>query len=239
VILLKKSYLLILTSIVIFIFSSFFISYINSVSKERIKEYSTMIASKVTKYVVNAAYNDNDFEMTSNNLYEILKGSDGDIKTIIYDTAEVNELLNIVTSNVYENFNKLESKDLKDLNIRENILISDSGIFGNGIILEVPLGIVTNNYLLASLGPRIPVKISLTGEFESQLSTEVKEYGINNALISLNIDIRVTEQITMPFITEKIIIENQIPVTINLVNGKIPNYYLNGFEKTSSVYKMQ
>ena len=235
----KKSHLLILTSIIIFIFSFFLISYINSVTRERIKEYSTMIASKVTKYVVNAAYNDDDFEMTSNNLYEIVKGNDGDIKTIIYNTAEVNELLNIVTSNVYENFNKLESKDLKDLNIRENILISDSGISGDGIILEVPLGIVTDNYLLASLGPRIPVKISLTGEFESQLSTEVKEYGINNALISLNIDIRVTEQITMPFITEKIVIENQIPVTINLVNGKIPNYYINGFDKTSSVYKTQ
>ena len=59
---LKKSHLLILTSIIIFIFSFFLISYINSVTRERIKEYSTMIASKVTKYVVNAAYNDDDFE---------------------------------------------------------------------------------------------------------------------------------------------------------------------------------
>ena len=107
----------------------------------------------------------------------------------------------------------------------------------DGIVLEIPSGIVTNNFLLSSFGPNIPIKISLTGEFESCISTSVEEYGINNALISIYVDIRVTEQITLPFISKKILIENKIPISVNVINGKIPNYYLNGFEKTSTVYK--
>lgn len=195
-----------------------------------------MIASKITKYVVNAAYNDGDFNFKSDNLYEVLKDNNGEIKTIIYDTGEVNKLLNIITDNVYNIFNKLESSDLKGLNIRENILVNNKNEFDNGLIIEVPLGIALDNYLLSNLGPKVPIKIGLTGELESQVSTEVKEYGINNALISVDIDIRVVEQITMPFISKKVVIDNKIPVTLKIINGKIPNYYLNGFDKTSNLY---
>ena len=107
----------------------------------------------------------------------------------------------------------------------------------DGIVIMIPSGIVSNNYLFANLGPRIPVKISLTGEFESCISTKVEEYGLNNALISIYINIKATEQITMPFITEKVEIENQIPLSIYVVNGKIPEYYINGFDRTSNIYR--
>ena len=89
-----------------------------------------------------------------------------------------------------------------------------------------------------NLGPKIPVRISITGELESQISTKVEEYGINNALISMYVDITITEQITMPFISKKIKIDNQIPIAINLINGKIPNYYFDSFDKHSNLYQV-
>lgn len=196
-----------------------------------------MLASKITKYVVTKAYEPEIFDI-NDNLYEIVQDNDGYIKTIIYDTMEVNKLLSIINENVYDMFDSLENGVLKQINIRENILTNDNkSKFDDGIILEIPLGIVTNNFLFSNLGPKIPIKISLTGEFESCISTSVEEYGMNNALISIYIDIRVTEQITMPFVTEKVVIENKIPISINVINGKIPNYYLSSFDKTSNVYK--
>ena len=133
-------------------------------------------------------------------------------------------------------FNMLEYGDLNKLNIRENILTSNVNNTKDGIILEIPSGILFNNYLLSNLGPLIPLKISLTGEFESYVSTDVIEYGINNAMVSIYINIKVTEQVTMPFITKQITIENKIPIFMSLVNGTIPNYYISGFSKNSNIY---
>lgn len=211
---------------------------INNLSKKRIIEYSNMIASKITKYVVNSAYEQNDFDMNKEKVYELIQDKNGDIKTIIYDATVVNNLLNAITDKVYTLFKKIEMGDINNLFTNHNIVINKKSNFKDGIILEIPLSIITNNFLLINLGPKIPVKLSLTGEFESEISTKVEEYGINNALISVNVDIKVTEQITMPFISKQIVIENQIPIALNLINGKIPNYYLNGFEKTSNLYQV-
>mgnify|MGYP005772331177 CR=1 FL=1 len=233
----KIKYKLFFSNLLLIFLSIFNIVFINRTTNDKIVEYSTMLASKITKYVVTKAYEPEVFDM-NDNLYEIIKGEDGEIKTIIYDTMKVNKLLNSINENVYNLFDNLEGGVLDQLNIRENILINNNKSNSiDGIVLEIPSGIVTNNFLLSSFGPNIPIKISLTGEFESCISTSVEEYGINNALISIYVDIRVTEQITLPFISKKILIENKIPISVNVINGKIPNYYLNGFEKTSTVYK--
>lgn len=233
----KFKYKLIFVNLSLLLLAIYNIIIINRFSGDKITEYSTMLASKITKYVVTKAYEPEIFDI-NDNLYEIVQDNDGYIKTIIYDTMEVNKLLSIINENVYDMFDSLENGVLKQINIRENILTNDNkSKFDDGIILEIPLGIVTNNFLFSNLGPKIPIKISLTGEFESCISTSVEEYGMNNALISIYIDIRVTEQITMPFVTEKVVIENKIPISINVINGKIPNYYLSSFDKASNVYK--
>ena len=194
-----------------------------------------MIASKITKYVVNNAYVREKVIFYAGDIYDIVKSDDNEIKNIIYDSGVINDLVNSITDRVYNMVNMLEYGDLSKLNIRENILSTDEDN-KDGIVLLVPSGLITNNYLLSNLGPKIPVKISLTGEFESLVSTDVKEYGINNAMLTIYINIKVSEQITMPFITDKITVENKIPIFMSLVNGTIPNYYISGFNKNSNLY---
>lgn len=226
--------ILIFTIFVIF-FSLINILIINYKTKNRILDYTTMIASKVTKYIVNNAYIREKINYYANDIYDVIKSDTNEIKNIVYDSGVINDLMNSITNRVYNMFNMLETSDLKSINIRENILVADSST-KDGIVLEVPTGIVFENYILANLGPRIPVKISMTGEFESYVSSEVKEYGINNALITISITIKATERITMPFITEAIEIENKIPIFISMINGSIPNYYIGGFVKNSNLF---
>ena len=194
-----------------------------------------MIASKITKYVVNNAYVREKVNYYAGDIYDIVKDDTNEIKNIIYDSGIINDLLNSITDRVYEMFNMLEYDDLGKINIRENILSSKANN-KDGIVLEVPSGVIFDNYLLSSLGPKIPVKISLTGEFESFISSEVVEYGINNALITIYINVKVSEQITLPFISDKVVVENKIPIFMSLVNGTIPNYYIGGFSKNSNIY---
>ena len=228
-------YKFIVFSTLVLLFSILNIFIINYKTKDRILEYTSMIASKVTKYIVNNAYVREKVNYYANDIYDIVKDNSNEIKNIVYDSGVINDLINSVTDRVYNMFNMLETSDFKSINIRENILTNSVGN-KEGIILEVHTGIVFENYMLASLGPKIPVKISMTGEFESYVSSEVKEYGINNALVTININIKVVERITMPFITKPVTIENRIPVFISLINGSIPNYYIGGFTKNSNLF---
>lgn len=229
----KRDFLLINIIIIILTIINFYI--INNSTKKRISDYSLMIASKITKYVVNNAYVREKVNYYTNDIYDIVKSDNNEIKNIIYDSGVINNLINSITDRIYNMFDVLESKDLKKLNIRENIL-STSINNKDGIVLLVPSGLITNNYLFASLGPKIPVKISLTGEFESYVTTDVIEYGINNAMLTIYINIKVSEQITIPFISKKVTVENKIPIFMSLVNGTIPNYYIGGFNKNSNIY---
>ena len=228
----KKLFLIYILIIILTIIN---IILINVRTKDKIYEYSTMIASKITKYIVNNAYVREKVNYYAGDIYDIVKDDSSEIKNIIYDAGIINDLINSITDRVYKMFNMLEYGDLEKINIRENILTLKNNN-KEGIVLEVPSGILTNNYLLSNLGPKIPVMMTLTGEFESYISSDVKEYGINNAMITVFINIKVSEQITMPFITKKIEVENRIPIFMSMVNGKIPEYFIGGFSKNSNVY---
>lgn len=232
IILRKKLFLIYILIIILTIIN---IILINVRTKDKIYEYSTMIASKITKYIVNNAYVREKVNYYAGDIYDIVKDDSSEIKNIIYDAGIINDLINSITDRVYKMFNMLEYGDLEKINIRENILTLKNNN-KEGIVLEVPSGILTNNYLLSNLGPKIPVMMTLTGEFESYISSDVKEYGINNAMITVFINIKVSEQITMPFITKKIEVENRIPIFMSMVNGKIPEYFIGGFSKNSNVY---
>ena len=227
-----KTILLRITLVIIFL-TIINIWFINYKTKNNIKEYSYMIASKITKYIVNNAYVREKVNIYTQEIYDIVKSDDNEIKNIVYDSGVINDLVNSITERIYNMFNMIESGDLSKMNIKEKIINSDNK---DGIVLEMPCGLVFNNYLLSNLGPKIPVKISLTDEFESFVSTDVKEYGINNAMITIYINIKVTEQVTLPFITDKITVENKIPIFMSLVNGTIPNYFIGGFNKNSNIY---
>lgn len=195
-----------------------------------------MLAKKITKYLINSVYIEGSLQKNED-LYEIHKNSNGEIKTIDYKTNKINTILEEITNKIYKDFYNIETGNIKNMNINENIITNEKRNKKSGIVLEIPSFLVTGNYFLNNLGPKIPIKISLTGNFDSYVETKVKEYGLNNAIVTVYLNIKVSEQITMPFLEEEINVENQIPIAINLVNGKVPEYYLGGFETNSKLFQ--
>ena len=47
-----------------------------------------------------------------------------------------------------------------------------------------------------------------------------------------------TAQIILPFVTEKMLLECDIPLAIKMVQGSVPTYYGNGFVKDSTMYSL-
>lgn len=152
-----------------------------------------------------------------------------------YNTAEVSKILKEVSVNVREYLKKLEQGKIKDIGLSDNININvNESKLKNGVIYQVPTGIIFNNGILANIGPKIPVKLSFIGDITIDIVTNVKEYGINNAIIELIIKVQAEEQVILPFDTKHIKVESLIPISIKIIKGDVPNYYLNPYTIPSS-----
>ena len=83
---------------------------------------------------------------------------------------------------------------------------------------------MTNNALLANLGPKIPIKASFLYNIESNVDVTVSDYGINNALINLYIIINLKIVIEMPTESEVSNISYKYLIASKLINGVVPDF---------------
>ena len=96
----------------------------------------------------------------------------------------------------------------------------------NTIIFKMPLFAPTNNVFFANKGPKIPIKYMSNGNIITNIRTEVKNYGLNNALITAYLDINIECTIILPITIKKIEINQTIVLGTRIIQGKIPNYYI-------------
>lgn len=191
------------------------------------KRFSGLIINKaISNYALN---NDN-----IDDLFIITKDNDGVIKTIDFNPIMVNKLLAKITEDIQINLKNIINGNVDSLTDTTNLLSSyDESKLKKGIIFEIPSGIVFKNALLSNLGPRIPVRLNLIGDVVSNINTKITNYGINNAMMEVNVNIELNEQVILPFVTKQITHTTQVPISIKLIQGIVPNYYFNGIDKNS------
>ena len=129
----------------------------------------------------------------------------------------------------------LEEGDIGNLDLPNSNYLSSNQKLKRGIIFEIPSGLIFNNAFFNNLGPKIPVRLNLVGDVISEVRTNVTNYGINNALIEIKINLKLTEQVILPIATNKIEIDLSVPIALKIIQGTVPNYYLNGLSGSSSV----
>ena len=100
----------------------------------------------------------------------------------------------------------------------------------NGIIAEIPFGVIYGNSLLSGVGPKLKLRLDILGDVTSNVETEVKPYGINNAYVEMRIQLEVTARIVLPFVSEKVVISQVIPISMNVVNGSVPEGYIYSYK---------
>ena len=172
-------------------------------------------------------------EMNINEIFNIQKNESGDIQLIEYNSINVTKILGKITNSIQNYLIKIEEGniDLTD----DKLLNIDKNKLKRGIIYEIPIGVYSNSIFLSNLGPKIPVKMQLIGDIASSISTNVKEYGINNALIEVGVTIEVKSRVILPYISNDIKIKGTIPIALKVIQGKIPSYYLSGFKSDSNI----
>ena len=91
-------------------------------------------------------------------------------------------------------------------------------------------GVVFDNIILANIGPKIPVKLNMIGDILTNINTKVTDYGINNAVVEIIVDVEVYEQVILPFTTKRITINTDIPIAVKLIQGEIPSYFFSNLK---------
>lgn len=228
--------------IIIFIFflvSLFFVlKYINNKISPVILNYAELEARKLSSVIINSAVTTSTKNINFEDLFIVTKDNNGEIRTIDFNPTQVNELLAIATESIQNNLKKLEEGDIEGLDLSRSSYLGSDDKLKEGVIFEIPSGLVFGNSFFSNLGPKVPVKISLIGDIFSEISTKVTNYGINNALIEIRINLKIMEQVFLPISSNKIEIETSIPLTLKLIQGTVPSYYLTGLNQNSSSFSL-
>ena len=198
-------------------------------------DYAESYIKKVTNLIINKAISKQLSEdLNVDDLFVVTKDGNDVIRTIDFNPTLVNKALTIITNNIQLNLKNLEEGNTSSIELPDNVEVEfKSRKLNKGIIYEIPSGIIFNNSLLANLGPKIPVKLNLIGDIVSNVTANVTNYGINNALIEVSIFVSVEEMVLLPITSKKIKVESKVPVVMKLIQGTVPNYYFNGIDKNS------
>lgn len=190
------------------VFSLLVINYFSHKLNNVLMPIAQSEARKYMTIIINEATDGIKFD---GKLFDFEKSNDNEIRMVNYNSYEATKLINEITYNIQ---NKLS--------------------YGNGeynfIISQIPFGTIFNNGLMRNFGPNIKVRISLIGDVISELQTEVKPYGINNALVEVRVRIDAQVKVILPLTSKEMRITNIIPISINIVNGSIPEAYISTYK---------
>lgn len=201
----------------------FIINYVDRNFVPILKQYGDSEIRKFSNLIINNSISNELLnEIDVDDMFIILKDSNGEIRTIDFDPIVINKSLNKIISSIQKKLTEIESGNLDNF----SYLNYDSKKLKKGIIFEIPSGVVLKNSLLANLGPKIPVKYNFVGDIDGRINSSVKNYGINNALIEVNVHVKLTSLMILPFITDEVVVESDIPIAFKMFQGNVPSYLI-------------
>ncbi len=206
-----------------FIFNKELLPILSNYALVETENISTKIINEaVTKKIAKEEY--------LNDLVETTLNKNGEIVSVDFNPVYVNKALSTITNEVQNNIKKIEEGNVDfDSEIIKN---------NNDLIFEIPFGIVFRMPILADLGPKLPLKTKIIGNVISNINTKITNYGINNAMLEIYIEVEVSEQILLPFISKKTTVKENIPVAMKVIQGTVPKYYGGSMNNNSSMFSI-
>ena len=198
----------------------------------KLNKYSTAIVNKAISQVL-------EDKIDTSELFHIVKSSSGEIQMLDFDPIVVNHILNVATTVVQNNIRLIEEGELESIGVYDlNLNDEDMLNLKEGIAVALPLGKVLGITMLSNLGPKIPVRFHYIGDVNSNITTKVTQYGINNALIEIGIHLEMTAQIYLPLTSSVKVLNCDIPIVIKMVQGVVPNFYNGVITGNSNQYSL-
>lgn len=175
------------------------------------------VSEKMIIAETDLAYNDiftidNLNNIDTNNLINIIKNKNDEITEVDFDINEGEKIL----TNVVDAMNKKTGRYMSE-----------------GYIMEVPIGYITSNPLFVNLGPKIPIKIMATDVVYGNVKTRITEYGINNAMVEVYLELNIKINVALPIVHETYSFSYNYLLASKIINGKVPDFYGGIIDKKS------
>ncbi len=203
--------------------------------EEVIVNYATVETERIANVILNDVI-DMDDDFFDEELFEISRDSNGNIELINYDTKVTNKLLREINKKAMERLTAIEKGDTSDLELSDSLKGVRLTFLDDGVVCDIPLGSLYHNALIVNLTASIPIRFSFIGTVSSHIVTNVTEYGFNNALIEVGVEVTIKEKITMPHSTASIPITTTVNLTTQIIQGSVPQYYNGSFSSFSEVF---
>lgn len=200
--------------------------FITSILTRRISKY-------MTKNILNSVYvlveKENDLalkkafkskkllEIKDTSFLNVIKNKNEEIIEVTYDIEKCEQIMNYVTQKMSESIDNITS---------------------DGYTMFVPSLSIFDWPLLTNLGPKIPVKIVLTDVAMGNIRTEIREYGINNALLEIYIDIDVKIAPVLLSQAETKSKKYSFLLSSKLITGKVPDLYNGKINRESVLFNL-
>ena len=128
----------------------------------------------------------------------------GSLVAAQYDMAQVNRIIALTTLRVQDTLRTLAQERI-----------------------PMPLGQVLGSSILASLGPTVPIRIIPVGTVEAYPYATFQTGGINQVWHRISLLVRAQVRIVVPTIAETAVIETQVPITEEVLLGRVPDVFFN------------
>ena len=212
----KKISLLLIIIFIIVLISFIIVNYIDRKFTPLVMDYSKSEIKKIASVIINRSIRDNLLDDGILDKLFIVAKDNNEITSVTLDSVIVNKITNRISDACEDNLRKIENGKYSELKEEFNL--------GKEYFL-VPTGIVFSNSILSNIGPKIPINLKIIGNVTSGIKADVKEYGINNSLITISVEIKVELMVILPISSDYVNITNYVPIAIKLIQGKVPEIY--------------
>lgn len=171
--------------------------------------------------IINESIKEALLEEKINDIIKIEKNENNEIISVDFDNVKTNKILYDVNYSMMNYIKKIENNE----SISEDSKLKDNYLNKEKMIYNVPFNVISEKPVLIGISPRIPFKLEIISSATNNISTYIKEYGINNSMVELQLEIEINVQIILPFTSQKTTINKQLPISTKIIQGKIPEYY--------------
>ena len=91
----------------------------------------------------------------------------------------------------------------------------------------IPFGSITGIKWISGVGPRIPIKLALSGTIGTKIRNEFDDAGITQTIHRLWLDITCDINILTPYEVIETQVTSELVLSENVIIGGVPNVYLN------------
>lgn len=210
--------IILLIMIIVLIISYIMLKVFTIKSEKILLNYAENKSKELSQLLINNALEEIIIDANVDDIINLEKNQNNEIISLDFNNVKINEIELKISKNIQNNLKKLEENKKNSLTEK----YYDDKI---DIIYEVPMSIIYDVPILVGIGPKVPFKLDVLGNVKTNVITNIKEYGINNSLVEVILNMKINIQIILPFSSKNIVIESNVPLKTKVIQGKIPTYY--------------